>query len=128
MERCDTGPMPSRFHAMGCEVVVSGGDPAAVAAVFARWEDTFSRFVPDSELSRLNASAAPGVRVSPLFARALTAAPDAAVQTDGLVDPTLAAALEAAGYDRDFALLGDEDEPAGATTSQIGRASCRERV
>jgi len=98
---------------MGCEVVVSGGDPAAVAAVFARWEDTFSRFIPDSELSRVNASAARGVRVSPLFARALAAALDAAAATDGLVDPTLAAALEAAGYDRDFALLGDRDEPAG---------------
>jgi len=105
--------MPSRFHAMGCEVVVSGGDPAAVAEVFARWEDTFSRFIPDSELSRVNASEVPGVRVSPLFARALSAALDAAAETDGLVDPTLAAALEAAGYDRDFALLGDRDEPAG---------------
>ena len=102
-----------RLHAMGCEVVVSGGDPAAVADVFARWEDAFSRFLPDSELSRVNASPAPALRVSPLFARALDAALDAAAETDGLVDPTLAAALEAAGYDRDFPLLGDRAEPAG---------------
>jgi thiamine biosynthesis lipoprotein len=98
---------------MGCEVVVSGGDPAAVADVFARWEDTFSRFIPDSELSRVNASIAPALRVSPLFARALDAALDAAAETDGLVDPTLAAALESAGYDRDFPLLGDRADPAG---------------
>src|SRR5271169_2538287 len=98
---------------MGCDVVVSGGDPAAAAGVFARWEDAFSRFIPDSELSRVNASPAAAVRVSPLFARALSAALDAAAETDRLVDPTLAAALEAAGYDRDFPLLGDRAEPAG---------------
>ena len=56
---------------------------------------------------------AAALRVSPLFARALAAALDAAAETDGLVDPTLAAALEAAGYDRDFPLLGDRAEPAG---------------
>ena len=102
-----------RLHAMGCEVVVSGGDTAVVADVFARWEDAFSRFLPESELSRVNASAASALRVSPLFARALDAALDAASETDGLVDPTLAAALESAGYDRDFSLLGDRAEPAG---------------
>ena len=103
----------SRFHAMGCEIVVSGGEPAAIAEVFARWEGVFSRFLSDSELSSVNRSPAGALTVSPLFARALRTALDAAAQTDGLVDPTLAAALESAGYDRDFALLGDRPEPAG---------------
>jgi len=98
---------------MGCEIVVSGADPADVAAVFARWERTFSRFLPDSELSRVNASPAWALAVSPLFARALAAALDAAAETRGLVDPTLAAALEAAGYDRDFDELGDDPAPPG---------------
>ena len=121
--------MPSRFHAMGCEVVVSGGDPAAVAEVFARWEEAFSRFIPDSELSRVNASAASAIRVSPLFARALRAALDAAAETDGLVDPTLAEALEAAGYDRDFALLEDSDVPAGpASPSRLGAVRLDGRI
>jgi thiamine biosynthesis lipoprotein len=102
-----------RLHAMGCEVVVSGAAPAVVADVFVRWEDAFSRFLPESELSRVNASPAPALRVSPLFARVLNAALDAAAETDGLVDPTLAAALESAGYDRDFSLLADSAEPAG---------------
>ena len=101
------------FRAMGCDVAVSGGDAAAVAEVFARWEGVFSRFLRESELSVVNASPAAALRVSPLFARALAAALDAAAETDGLVDPTLAAALEAAGYDRDFPLLGDRAEPAG---------------
>ena len=98
---------------MGCEVVLSGGDATAVAEVFSRWEGVFSRFRPESELSCVNRSPAPALKVSPLLARGLRAALDAAVQTDGLVDPTLAAALESAGYDRDFRLLGDRPDPAG---------------
>jgi len=118
-----------RFHAMGCEVVVSGGEPAAIAEVFARWEGTFSRFLPESELSSVNRSPAPALTVSPLFARALRTALDAAAQTDGLVDPTLAAALEAAGYDRDLALLGDRPEPAGpAAPSRLNEVRLDGRI
>ena len=40
--------------------------------------------------------------VSPLLATALDDALRAAAATDGLFDPTIAAALEAAGYDRTF--------------------------
>ena len=43
----------------------------------------------------MNASPAWALHVSPLFARALRVALDAAADTDGLVDPTLGAALEA---------------------------------
>ncbi len=111
-----------RFRAMGCEIVVSGADPDAVAAVFARWESTFSRFLPDSELSRVNASREWALTVSPLFARALDSALGAAAETDGLVDPTLASALEAAGYDRDFDELGDDPAPLGpAARSSLRR-------
>ncbi len=78
-----------RLSAMGCELVVAGADPAAVAAVFEEWEDAFSLFRPESELSRLNRSPARVVAVSPLFARALEVALDVAAETDGLVDPTL---------------------------------------
>jgi thiamine biosynthesis lipoprotein len=49
------------------------------------------------------------VLVSPLFARMVEAALRAREATGGLVDPTLGAALEAAGYDRDFAELGPSD-------------------
>ena len=52
-------PALSGFRAMGCDVVVSGGDPATAAAVFERWEARFSRFRPDSELSRVNATPEP---------------------------------------------------------------------
>ena len=82
-----------RFRSMGCEAVIAGGDPEAVTAVLERWEATFSLYRPDSELSRVNRSPARLLVVSPLFARALQAALDAAVATDGLVDPTLGRGL-----------------------------------
>jgi thiamine biosynthesis lipoprotein len=78
-----------RFRAMGCDVVVAGGDPATVAAVLERWEAAFSLFRPESELARVNLSPAPVLVVSPLFARAVEVALDIAAATEGLVDPTL---------------------------------------
>ena len=79
----------SRFRAMGCDVVLAGGDPATVAAVLERWEAAFSLFRAGSELSRVNRSPARMLAVSPLFARALEVALDVAAETQGLVDPTL---------------------------------------
>jgi thiamine biosynthesis lipoprotein ApbE len=67
-----------RFRAMGCEVVTTGGDPAATAVVFERWEAAFSLFRPESEISRVNASLAEVVAVSPFFASTLQVALDAA--------------------------------------------------
>ena len=61
----------------------------------------------------MNASPSDVVVVSETFARAVRAALAAARATDGLVDPTLGAALVAAGYDRDFELLGADARPTG---------------
>jgi thiamine biosynthesis lipoprotein len=74
---------------MGCDVAVAGGDPATVAGVLERWEETFSLFRPTSELSRVNASTARVLSVSSFFASTLETALDVASDTDGLVDPTL---------------------------------------
>lgn len=74
---------------MGCGAVVAGGDPAAVAAVLERWENAFSLFRGESELSHVNRSPAHALAVSPLFAQGLQVALDVAAETDGLVDPTL---------------------------------------
>ena len=105
------------FRSMGCEVVVCVDEPAAapgaferVRALFGEHDARFTRFAADSELLRVNRAAGP-VLVSDEFARAVRAALAAARQTDGLVDPTLLGALEAAGYDRDFASLGCCAEP-----------------
>lgn len=85
---------------MGCDVAVAGGDPATVAEVLERWEETFSLFRPQSELSRVNRSPARVLTVSPFFSRALDAALDMADETEGLVDPTLC------GRRRDVVLSG----------------------
>ena len=85
---------------MDVDVVVGGGsarERAAVERLFGEWERVFSRFRPASELNRVNASGAPIVPISALFARVLRSALAAAEDTGGLVDPTLGAAIEAAG-------------------------------
>jgi len=73
-----------------------------------------SRFRSDSDLVRANARAGSWTNVDPLLVQAIDAAMEAAVQTDGLVDPTLGHSLEAVGYDRDIALIpAASPDPAG---------------
>ena len=96
---------PRTFEAMGCEIVVAGADDRELAEIrlqFASRDATFSRFRDDSELSAVNRSTSSLVAVSPLFAAAVAHALRVAAATRGLVDPTVGAAVEAAGYDRDF--------------------------
>jgi len=70
-----------------------------------------SRFREDSELVRLGAAGGRPVRVSPLLAELVAAALEAAEATEGDVDPTVGAAIAAAGYDRDFELIASEGPP-----------------
>jgi thiamine biosynthesis lipoprotein len=118
----------NRFTSMGCEVVVEGGtgdELVRVRTLFEERDALFSRFRPESELSAVNDGT--GARfVSPLFARMVEAALRAREQTGGLVDPTLGAALESAGYDRDFGALEPSAAPLGtasrpATVQLYGR-------
>ena len=62
--------------------------------------------VSESELNRINGSSGRFVAASDLFADTLRVALSAAEETGGLVVPTAGAALEAAGYTRDFARTG----------------------
>jgi thiamine biosynthesis lipoprotein len=65
-----------------------------------------SRFREDSELMRLNASAGSGpIPVGALLLEAVEVALDAAVETRGLLDPTVGRTLRLAGYDRRFAAV-----------------------
>lgn len=63
-----------------------------------RLERAASRFVPESEISGLNRADGRWTEVSWLFVEVLTAALDAAAQSDGLVTPCLGAHVDAAGY------------------------------
>jgi thiamine biosynthesis lipoprotein len=104
------------FRAMGCQIlaVIDRDDAeaerqlAAVPGWFEVWEQQLSRFRPDSDLSRLNAAAGQMVEVPPTLWQVVRIALEAARQSDGLVRPTVLAALEAAGYDRSFADLAPE--------------------
>ena len=90
----------------------SGADAArrAVARVLGEVDATYSRF-RDSELTRLNAHPGADVRVGPLLARAIGTALDAALATEGAVDPTVGAALRAIGYEDDFGRIPTEGGP-----------------
>jgi thiamine biosynthesis lipoprotein len=107
--------MTRRFRAMGCTVEIGGATPGEARAIELMFHDRdqrFSRFREDSELARVNGAAYRVLQVSPDFAAMLALALDAAVHTGGAVDPTLGEAIEAAGYDRDFASLEPRPEPA----------------
>ncbi len=119
------------FLAMGTDVDVlldAPFDPAAAAALegvereFDRLERIFSRFLPDSELTRLNEAGEidAGEELREVVALALAARE----QTGGRFDPTVHDALVAAGYDRTFDDLdghGGEARPAGGTVRLSGR-------
>jgi thiamine biosynthesis lipoprotein len=97
-----------RFRAMGTDVeLLLHGAPAgyfdAVEAEFERLEALLSRFRPDSELSRLNATGE--LNAGPDLLAVTGAALAAREQSQGRFDPTVYDALVAAGYDRSFELV-----------------------
>jgi thiamine biosynthesis lipoprotein len=100
------------FHAMGCQMlaVIDSPLPAAQAQLdqvpdwFETWEQHLSRFRPDSELSQVNLGSGEQL-ISTVLARVIRAGLLAERQSNGLVSPLMLNALEAAGYDRNFADL-----------------------
>lgn len=110
------------FACMGGDVrlivdTADGGDARSLGASARGHLDDLdarlSRFRPDSELCLLNSDPRTTVPATPLLRAWLRAALWAADRTDGLVDPTLVAALEAAGY---------RDSLAGATPIDLDDA------
>jgi thiamine biosynthesis lipoprotein len=105
------------FRAMGTEMLVcvdNGSDksPVELADVpgwFEEWEQVLSRFRIDSELTRLNRSGEQLVTVSETLWQIFQSALAAEKYTDGLVTPTIAAAVIESGYDRDFSLLAGQN-------------------
>jgi FAD:protein FMN transferase len=105
-----TPVVEKRFRSMGTEITVLVPTGSADAHELAfdtivAWDERFSRFRPDSELSELNrAAGAPFVASNELFGAALTAV-DAARASGGLFDPLLATRMTELGYDRTFDAL-----------------------
>ncbi len=100
-----------QFRAMNTDVDIIGvGVSDAEVASATReieceadsWERVFSRFRPDSTLSRVNAAMGQEMAVEPAFVEVLERARKAVDETDGVFDPTIVSDLEALGYDRTF--------------------------
>ncbi len=104
---------------MNCQMAawVISEDPAAQAALLAveTWmhtvEQALSRFRPDSDLSRLNASAGHPYPAGDVLWQVTQRALAAANATDGLFDPTIGQALIRAGYHRSFEHLSNDPQP-----------------
>jgi thiamine biosynthesis lipoprotein len=71
---------------------------AAVEARLLAAHRQLSRFLPDSELSRLNRDPRASFPAEPLLLRLASAVREAGALTGGLVDATLLSEIEAAGY------------------------------
>ena len=99
--------MGTRAHVIVVAPTLALADVLATTAVarLVELERTWSRFLPDSELSRLNATASSPVRVSRDVVGLVERAIEAWNRTDGRFDPTVLPALIASGYDRDFRAL-----------------------
>jgi thiamine biosynthesis lipoprotein len=102
------------FPAMGTHVqlMACGVGPAALQAARRRvddFESRWSRFLPTSEISTINANAGEWTPVSPDTFRLIEAAVTGWKMTEGRFDPTVLKALVAAGYDRSFELLDERD-------------------
>jgi thiamine biosynthesis lipoprotein len=95
------------FKAMGTTINlrIEGAPPVQTDKLLASgkqfledFDTALSRFKPDSELSRVNASRSEEIEVSWMISRFVNAAIWAAEASSGLVDPTLTPALVKAGY------------------------------
>ncbi len=80
-----------------------------------RLEQLWSRFLPDSEISQINAAAGSWVRVSPETADLVSRALEGHAITEGRFDPTVLGDVIRAGYDRSFVDMVDRtDAPESA--------------
>lgn len=96
-----------RFRAMGtsCQILVCGGPSGLAEGLRRRVEDLdqrWSRFRPDSEISRLNAGAGSFYPVSEETAMLVRRGVQGWARTSGRFDPTVLGAVIRAGYDRDL--------------------------
>lgn len=127
-----TAELDYTFDAMGSQVrllisapLLRSAPPPLEAADRERafvWQfsDRLSRFLPDSELSRLNRDCRRVVPATRLLRAAVTAGCWAARVSDGLVDPTLVQELLSSGYTHSLA-----DVPSASLTEALAAAPPR---
>lgn len=110
-------------------VVVVGGDEARLIDRARRrlddLERRWSRFLPGSEVSRLNRRPGRPVVVSPDTFTLVARSVDAWHATGGRFDPTILPAMLAAGYDRDYASVAAVAGPLGVPQPAPGCGGIR---
>ncbi len=104
-------PAKASFAVMGAtvDVTIVGRDRALLECARGRLADLerrWSRFIPSSEVSRLNRAGGIPTRVSHETRRLVRRALDGYATTDGRFDPTLLGAILRAGYVDSFERLG----------------------
>jgi thiamine biosynthesis lipoprotein len=109
---------------MGSDVhVIVVGGSLALLDVARRYveelERRWSRFLPDSEVTRINERAGRAVRVSADTVELVRTAIEGARRTAGRFDPTVLGSMLRAGYDRSFERL-DRGSPAGRSPLRNG--------
>jgi thiamine biosynthesis lipoprotein len=118
-------PAELRFRAMGSDVHVLVNGPAGLLQVardrVQELERRWSRFRPDSEISRLNALAGSPMAVSVETLGLVGRALEGARVTGGRFDPTVLGDVLRAGYDRTF----EELHAGAAGGSPLGRGWTR---
>ena len=105
-------------------------EAAAAADACMDWFDEvdtrLSRFRPESELSRLNATAGEWFAASDVLYECAALALESAECSGGLFDPTMLRQLCALGYDRDFAAIAHREvSPAYGLQAPAERAAWR---
>jgi thiamine biosynthesis lipoprotein len=90
------------------------GAPGQVQRMFARAEQSLTRFNTSSDLCKLNRSAGRPQRVSALLFDVVETSLWAASATDGVFDPSLLQRMKAIGYDRSFEQIAHSDRPISA--------------
>ena len=84
-------------------------DLANIENIYRRWEKIFSRFDPESELSKINRRLGNSVSVSPEMLSISKKALGYYLQTEKLFDPRIIENLERSGYQKDFPKNDFED-------------------
>lgn len=100
-----------RGTAMNTGILTAGLSPVAAAEAF-EWfqqvEKRFSRFIPDSELSRVNRNAGTRVPVSGIFFQVVKEACSFYEETGGIFSPFLGLPINRLGYRQSFERMSPE--------------------
>jgi FAD:protein FMN transferase len=123
------------FTCMGspAEVIVVGGSTAGGGPIglanrgvrlLAELEQRWSRFLPQSDISRINGRQFDTVKVHPTTCDVVQHAIEGWRLTEGRFDPTIHAAMVNHGYDRSFRLLDDQYSPTPPSSFASASPGC----